>query len=91
MLPRTYGEVLAKEFATAGGADGRVTGETCPVLPVTASGRTSETAAIRSDAGADRAIVRRDRTGEVAPKSVSKSMTASRIFARSRRKSGATR
>ncbi len=50
----THREVLADEFAATAGEDRRAAGETCALLLATASGRTSDAAAVRSDARPDR-------------------------------------
>jgi Transposase DDE domain group 1 len=51
----TNREVLADQFAATAGEDRRAAGETCALLLASPSGRTSEPAAVRSDAGPNRA------------------------------------
>ena len=48
-------ELVADQLAAKAGEDGGTAGETCPLLPGSAGGRTSEPASVRSDAGSDRA------------------------------------
>jgi hypothetical protein len=52
--------LVADELAAAVGQDGREAGETCPLLLASAGGRTSESAAVRSDAGPDRGATATD-------------------------------
>jgi hypothetical protein len=47
--------LVADELAAAVSEDGRTAGETCPLLLAFSGGRTSDAAAVRVDAGPDRA------------------------------------
>ncbi len=60
----TNRELVADQFAATAGEDGLTAGETCPLLLVSAGGRTSESAAVRSDAGSGRAATAMDGIGE---------------------------
>jgi hypothetical protein len=46
--------LVADELATTTGEDRGAAGEACPLLLASAGGRTSESAAVRSDAGPNR-------------------------------------
>jgi len=50
----TNRELVADEFAATAGENGRTAGETCALLLASLSGRTSEPAAVRGDAGSHR-------------------------------------
>ena len=52
----TNRELVAYEFAATAGEERRTAGQTCALLMATAGGRTSEPAAVRGDAGSDRAV-----------------------------------
>src|SRR5271157_4796281 len=56
-------ELVADELAATAGEDGRTAGETCPLLLATAGGRTSDAAAVRGNAGPDRAATDTDGIG----------------------------
>ena len=53
-------ELVAGEPAATVGEDRRAAGQTCPLLLASAGGRTSKPAAVRSDAGPDRATAGTD-------------------------------
>ena len=53
-------ELVADELATTTGEDRGAAGEACPLLLASAGGRTSEPAAVRGDAGSDRATAGTD-------------------------------
>ncbi len=52
----TNRELVAYEFAATAGEERRTAGQTCALLMADAGGRTSEPAAVRGDAGSDRAV-----------------------------------
>ena len=56
-------ELVAHEFTATTGEDRRTAGETCPLLLALAGGRTSDSAAVRSDAGPDRTATDTDGIG----------------------------
>ena len=56
-------ELVADEFAAAAGEDRRTAGETCSLLLAAAGGETSDAAAVRGDAGTDRAATDTDGIG----------------------------
>ena len=56
----TNREVVADEFAATFGENRRAAGETCALLLAVPGGRTSEPAAVRSDAGPNRAVAGTD-------------------------------
>jgi len=53
-------ELVADQLATAVGEGRRTAGQTCALLLATAGGRTSDAAAVRGDAGPDRAATDTD-------------------------------
>jgi hypothetical protein len=56
----TNRELVVDEFAATAGEDRRTAGQTCALLLAILGGRTSEPAAIRGDAGSDRATAGTD-------------------------------
>src|ERR1019366_69665 len=73
-------ELVADQLAAAAGEDGRTAGEACPLLLAIVGGRTSDAAAVRGDAGADRQAVASDgitKAVEPAPKCLSSLPTSS--------------
>jgi len=53
-------ELVSDQLAATAGEDRRTSGQTCALLLATAGGRTSDAAAVRGDAGPDRAATATD-------------------------------
>src|ERR1039458_2698265 len=53
-------ELVSDQFAATAGEDRRTAGQTCALLLATLGGRTSDAAALRGDAGSDRATAGTD-------------------------------
>ena len=67
-------ELVADELAATAGEDRRTAGETCPLLLAAAGGRPSDAAAVRGDAGPDRAATDTDGIGEMVVQSAAESV-----------------